>query len=252
MKKLFFVLVFMFFSACLYAADVTNGLTELFYEGNNLYKDGKYDKAIEKYETIVNRGFASGPLYYNLGNCYFKLGSLGKTILYYERARRIIPNDPELDFNYKYVMSLLKDKTEPAQINAILRIYFRFLHLLNFSKWIAAVIYLWLLFAFVSITALFVNNARRFFRYLRLVIIIAFAACLINVIYLHVNLSSPEAVILSKDAIARYGPGEGEVEAFALHEGTKLRINDLKSDWAQIQLPDGKSGWLPSNSIEKI
>ena len=43
-----------------------------FYQASQLYKNGAYGEAIAKYESILEAGKASGPLYYNLGNCYLE------------------------------------------------------------------------------------------------------------------------------------------------------------------------------------
>ena len=56
-----------------------------FKTANQFYKEGKYLEAIKAYEEIVDDGgLESGAIYYNLGNSYFRLRNLGKTILNYE------------------------------------------------------------------------------------------------------------------------------------------------------------------------
>ena len=54
----------------------------------------------------------NGHLYYNLGNAYFRLKLLGHAILYYERARVLIPGDDDLDYNLRYVRQQTKDMVE--------------------------------------------------------------------------------------------------------------------------------------------
>ncbi|HOU37252.1 MAG TPA: hypothetical protein PK562_08315, partial [Candidatus Omnitrophota bacterium] len=39
-----------------------------FQDANLLYKNNKYDEAVLAYEKILEGGFESGVLYYNLGN----------------------------------------------------------------------------------------------------------------------------------------------------------------------------------------
>ena len=66
------------------------------------YRAEDYDKAAAAYEEVLRGGKESGALYYNLGNSYFKKGSLGKAVLNYERARRLVPRDGDLNFNLEY------------------------------------------------------------------------------------------------------------------------------------------------------
>ena len=59
-----------------------------FERGNELYKSERYEEAIREYEQVLALGYESPELYYNLGNCYYRLERIGKAILYLERARQ--------------------------------------------------------------------------------------------------------------------------------------------------------------------
>ncbi|MFH1244966.1 MAG: tetratricopeptide repeat protein, partial [Candidatus Omnitrophota bacterium] len=76
----------------LYRSD-TGPAGALFSQGNGYYAQEKFDQAITAYEQELSLGRESGPLYYNLGNAYFKSGQLGRAILNYLRAERLIPAD---------------------------------------------------------------------------------------------------------------------------------------------------------------
>ncbi|HDI51048.1 MAG TPA: tetratricopeptide repeat protein, partial [Bacteroidetes bacterium] len=60
----------------------------LFQQGNEFYKAGDYEKAARAYEQILQMGYESAAIYYNLGNAYFKLHQNSRAILNYERALR--------------------------------------------------------------------------------------------------------------------------------------------------------------------
>lgn len=251
MRKLLFIIIIFGFTASLYAA-VPDRITNLFYTGNTLYEQDRYKEAIEKYEEIIKAGYSSGPLYYNLGNCYFKLGQLGKTILYYERAKQFIPKDPELNFNLNYVKSLLEDKIEAPYRNWLQRKLYSMVYFFNLSTWIGFTVIVWSIFIISGIIAVLAIGFRKGFKYIGIIsavlLIIGFSSTLI----LYSESSSPQAIILSKEIPVRYGPGEGEVEAFLLHEGTKVTIKKHQEEWIQVQLSDGKTGWLPQHAVEKI
>ncbi|GAH77672.1 unnamed protein product, partial [marine sediment metagenome] len=74
---------------------------ELFRKGNALYKEGKYEDAIEQYRKIIDGGILNGNLFYNLGNAYFRKGKIGYAILYYEKALKFLPRDRELNENLR-------------------------------------------------------------------------------------------------------------------------------------------------------
>jgi tetratricopeptide (TPR) repeat protein len=79
-----------------------NKLQSQFYQANDFYEKGQFQSAVDSYQKLLESGYESGNLYYNLGNAYFKLGNKGQAILYYEKARRLIPSDADLKANLAY------------------------------------------------------------------------------------------------------------------------------------------------------
>ena len=45
---------------------------------------------------------------------------------------------------------------------------------------------------------------------------------------------------------------EASKDLFILHEGTKVKIIDQVGSWNNIELADGRQGWIPSGDIETI
>ena len=82
-------------------------------EAETAYRAGDYTKAAEVYQTIIHRGLTAGEIYYDLGNCYYKIGSYGRAILNYERACRFLGPDPDLEINLKLANMNVPDRIEP-------------------------------------------------------------------------------------------------------------------------------------------
>ncbi len=55
--------------------------SEILLQGNDHYQEGRFQEALSAFESILESGFESPDLYYNLGNAYFKMGDLGGSIL---------------------------------------------------------------------------------------------------------------------------------------------------------------------------
>ena len=87
-------------------------LTRAFLDGVHNYKTENYEAAIIEFSKIVDAGIRSGDLFYNLGNAYLKKRDVGYAMLWYERALKLIPDDPDLKFNHKYGLTLVKDERE--------------------------------------------------------------------------------------------------------------------------------------------
>ncbi|MCX5667292.1 MAG: hypothetical protein NTY34_03150, partial [Candidatus Omnitrophica bacterium] len=86
----------------------------LFYKANSLYEQREYEKASEEYAKILDIDAESGPLYFNIGNTFFKLGKFGYAILAYKIAQRLMPGDSDLKSNLAYAESLTEDSALQA------------------------------------------------------------------------------------------------------------------------------------------
>jgi hypothetical protein len=245
------IFLFCFFNPAAFP-DTKHEFLNLFYSANGLYEKGKYEEAANEYNKILEMGLQSGPLYYNLGNTYFKLGMLGKTILFYEKAKRQNPRDPELRFNYNYVQSLLKDKIETEKKGWVLRNIEKLSEFMTLGRWLGWAVSLWIVLIGLIISAILFPKTKRLVKYVEIIVAV-FLLVVVICVFVNYNVySSPSAVVLPKEVIVRYGPGEDEVEAFLLHEGTKVEVLREEGEWRQIRLPDEKTGWLSKDTISMI
>ena len=62
----------------------------LFNNANELYANEKYEQAIILYDSIINQETESPEVYYNLGNCYYKLQDWANAIWHYEKSLKLI------------------------------------------------------------------------------------------------------------------------------------------------------------------
>src|SRR5690554_7303899 len=106
MKQIIYSVLFIFSSVC-FAQN-----TSLFDQGNALYNDGEYEQAILKYETILENGEHSAPLYFNLANSHYKLNHIAPSIYYYEKALILAPNDKEILNNIAFARNMTIDAIE--------------------------------------------------------------------------------------------------------------------------------------------
>lgn len=81
------------------AAAQPDSLVKRFETANAAYERGRYARALSQYRGILRSGYASGALYYNLGNTYVRLDKLGQGIRHYEKALRVRPEDPRIQHN---------------------------------------------------------------------------------------------------------------------------------------------------------
>jgi tetratricopeptide (TPR) repeat protein len=77
----------------------------IFMDGTAAYAKGDFPAAVEAFASLADKGVENGRLFYNLGNAYLKNGDLGHAMLWYERALKRTPDDPDLRFLMRFVMS---------------------------------------------------------------------------------------------------------------------------------------------------
>ena len=105
-------------------------------KANELYKLEKYENAIEVYNEIIKSNNNNPELFYNLGNCYFRLDEIGKSILYYEKALKLNPSDEDIKFNLKIANLKTIDKFNTKEQLEIVTFYENFISIFHSNTWL--------------------------------------------------------------------------------------------------------------------
>lgn len=234
---------------CFASEDVNPAVA--FYRGNNYYEQAKYDEAIAEYQMVLNAGYESGNLYYNLANAYFKKGLLGEAILNYKRAERLIPYDVDLKANLGYARSAVQQPVVQVA-NLFVRLLANVVGGFSADSLTVFLAILYIIIFACATGLLFIKAGQRPLRVLLLlscaVFIIAAAGFFIKIN----QISQPWAVVLDREAAARYEPFDSATAYFEVFQGQEVLLVKKKGDWAFVKRPDGKAGWVKSASIEKI
>lgn len=248
MKLLLLTLSFM---TALWAAPAD----DLFVQGNRDYQAGLYQPALDKYSQIAKLGQESSALYFNMGNCYYKLQDLGRAILFYERALRLNPGDEDIQTNLGIAQLATPDKIERQPDFVLARLVRAYGHLLPAGLQVGLVIGFYL--ALMASLILWVLTRGRL-----LGTWAARAGVLMAVLLLLIGASLAgrwseersrrEAVILAQKVEVMSSPGAQAVEVFSLHAGAKVALDRSSGDWVEIILPDRKSGWVKRQALEAI
>lgn len=239
----------LFFLFILRSVMVYADTQDSFHRANTYYSDGKYDEAVKAYEEALEEGLESGNLYYNLGNSFFKKGELGRAILNYEKALRLIPRDSDLRSNYEYARSLIKGsavEVRPCWYRAVFRGVF--------SLWTIDELAVWLMVIFTLILAVVLaGSCIPAFRKHRLVILpvpaVVFIFSLIALLE-KTALPAREAIITVEKTDARFEPFDSATAHFTLYEGSKAVIISSNGSWRKVERADKKRGWVKSSDLE--
>ncbi len=245
-------LIFVFFQTNTNAFD---RLKDMMIKGNEAYQNKEYEKAIENYNTILNENYVSTALYFNLGNSYYRIGKLGRAILYYEKALKLSPDDENTIYNLSIAKAHTKDKIKEVPELFITKWWNSFLTILPASGWTIVVLSAYFILLFMIAAWVFTKNSSvkqfAFFggsaAFVVFIITITLLVSAIN----HEN-SNKYGILMQQITTAKVSPDEGSSDAFVMHEGVKFQLEDELDGWSEVKLPDGKVGWIQQISFEEI
>lgn len=212
-----------------------------------------FTEAADRFQLLVDAGVRNGRLFYNLGNASLQAGRLGRAIVNYRRAEKLLPGDGRVEANLRVARELRRNQIAAGGEQALLRALF-FWHYgwtprTRFALGLAAYVLFWLMLA----ARLWAPRFRWRFALLPVLAVwLALGASL--AVEAWGGDSRREGVIVVDDVVARKGNGEGFDPQFEqkLHQGVEFRLREQHGDWLFIELPDGKSGWIRAREAELV
>ncbi|MDN3514273.1 MAG: hypothetical protein NG747_07725 [Candidatus Brocadia sp.] len=213
----------------------------------------KLKDASLQYETILAHGFKNGQIYYNLGNTYYRQGELGKAILNYHRAGRLLPRNADLDANLRLAKGAAEDRGLSTEIPVVIQRIFFWFFLMNQNELLTLAVSLYVL----TMIVLFFFIIRKY-AWLKRVLMGLSAALFIVLISLGGKVYTEQGVnrgvVITTKCEVRYGPGEEYEPKFEVHNGAECVIEDEKNDWYRVYVKVGikQGGDSKATAGEKV
>lgn len=249
MKK---ILVLLLFVSQVLASQSTE---VLFKKANEQYRLEQYSDAIKTYNQIADLGLISSEMYYNLGNCFYKLNQVAPAIYNYEKALLINSLNEDARNNLVFAKRLTIDNIEELPKSIFQKINNSVIKKLSYNEWaIFSIIFsflgssLFLLFYF-SYTP---TKKRLFF----VTSILSFFLLIVTSVFTikehSFAQSNIEAIIFVEESDVKNAPTDNSDDIFKLHEGTKVNVLDTVDNWKKIKIADGKTGWIRADQIKLL
>lgn len=225
-------------------------------EADSAYVQEDYATAAQFYQMMIDSCGGSAQLYYNLGNCYYRQDSIARAILNYERARLLDPSDDDIRFNLEMARAKTVDRVMPANEMFFVSLFHRLV--LSFSlqtwSWLGLLTFLLMLAAIAAYFFLPTLSGKKIgFTVAIVALLISLFANLAAYQQLHHMEDRDNAVIMSSSVVVKSTPSQAGTDLFILHEGTRVEIkDDTMNDWVEVQVSDGKAGWISRSDIEII
>ena len=240
-----------------FAAQAQNNYPDsLWNAGVQAYTEGNYELALQDWEDVRSTGLMSRELYYNLGNAYFKTGEIAPAILWYERALRLDPSDADVRYNLEFARSQTQDK-----IDEVPEIFFEqwghaMCYLLPSDTWaVLCIVFFALTVALVLLFLLGRTSGQRRLGFFAA--IVTFIIALLGWDFAQWQKTEAErqdmAIVMRPVSSVKSSPSQDSAkDLFILHEGTRVKILDNVGGFANIELSDGRQGWISGGEIEVI
>lgn len=225
-------------------------------DADALYEKGDYEEAAAAYESLLKVEGLAAEVYYNLGNCYYKLDKIPFAVLNYERALLLDPGDGDIRANLALARGKTVDKVVPPSEMFFVTWWRDLTNCMSMDSWTIVGFSAFILMLIGILVYRFVPQllARKIGFYsamflFALVIIANFAAFSQHRDLTHRN----TAVILAPSVVVKSSPSDRSTDLFLIHEGSKVEIldNSMK-EWMEVKFEEGKQGWIPVNVAEII
>ncbi|MFQ5607054.1 MAG: hypothetical protein ACE5GA_03835 [Candidatus Zixiibacteriota bacterium] len=225
----------------------------LFEDGNTSYDSAQYIEAIGSYHKILDAGWESADLYFNLGNAYFESGDLGHSLLNYLRAKRLDPADEDINDNLEFARSFVAVQMEGVRLNPLSD----FLHSstegwpLERWGWLST---LSLVALSLAAIALIFDLARA--GVLRLVIIsltlvFVILASLTTFKYRSEFAADRAVVVIPNLPVTDRPSVDGDLE-FTVAAGLEIEILDSSNGYYLALFENKRRGWLSADAVERL
>jgi len=244
MKKYISLLIVVFFATQTFAS---------FEQGNAHFVAGEYREAIQSYMVVVESGMVSAELYFNLGNAFFRTGDIPRAILFYERAKRLSPKDDDILLNLGIANTRIADRFEVMPDVFFVYWWKTFSGIFSRDGW--AIIFLVLIFMGVLSLAwyflAFMYSRKKLAFYTFVLLFVFSGITLGSAIQQHREQTHRAGIIMTNRVEVSSTPQISRPQ-FSIHAGTKVDILEQLGNYYRIRIPDGNSGWISKNDLEKI
>lgn len=226
--------------------------------------EADFNEAIRLYHQAMDRDGTSAAIYYNLGNAYYRVDSLAKAIICYERALRLDPTDKDIQANLDFVNSKIIDaQTTDGMTNILVE---KSRQMFSSNGWAIVSLIIFIGVLLLAAGYIFSRNVQR----RKLYFFTGLVLLGIDILSIIITLSTASVASRHDEAIVTVSstqlstspstPLDESQKAMLLHEGSKVKIirelstpNDPKvKKWIEVEAAGDNRAWIDAEAIEVI
>ena len=215
------------------------------------YKNGQYDLAIQEFESILLDNWDSPELYYNLGNAFYRSGIIAGAVWAFESCLKLSPTHEDAKYNLRLANLKVIDRMDLPEPPIYLKLYLSIKEQFTPSTWINISLFIFLIFAIVM-TASQMTSSSILKNIRGSIIVVFFVSLFLTIHSIWTDNSLSLGVIYATKVEAHSEPNMYSTRLFEVHEGLRVSISHTADKWVEIELLDGKTGWIENNQIRLI
>jgi tetratricopeptide (TPR) repeat protein len=233
-----------------------------FKDANSHYATGEYEMALKLYQRLADDENVHNPvLYLNLGNAYYRTGSMGHAIHSYRRGtllgssdRRVLEN---LEQNIDVTRAQLSDRYRTGSENRQFifedanGMLFTITHVIDRGMLTTLFLVFWLMFC----GSLILRRMKPHMAGINVsAITVGIASLLFGVMLWGQSISSDDAtlgVVVASDISLQEAP-HSEANGQDIPEGMEVKVLDRDEDWTHVELANGREGFVPTLAIAEL
>ena len=212
------------------------------------HKDPKTAEAI--YKSQLNPNAPDPAWLYNIGNCKVQEGDLPEALLYYERARRLSPDDSDILENLNFVRRKLL-LPEVGKSNTPLDSLENFRDNFRPDTWMLIIAITWSI-CWLSLAMRRLVSRRKWISSLVISFILLICSILAYISQQNSTYNSNYAIVVRRAVPVYVLPSAESGDAgFKLRAGEEVKIEEERHNWLRIR-QEHSEGWVHSDTVKRV
>ena len=214
-------------------------------QANKLYKQNKYTEALEAY-SVINKNKNTPMLFYNMGNCAYKIGDYVQAIIYWSKAKKgaLLSQLGDIEHN----IALAYDKLGASQNITFWSKTKDFVAIFSLLTLQILFLFLWFLcFVLFYISKKVGGIKIRIILWVNIFLSFIFGVALF---VKHKAINYPDAIVKTESVLFA-GPNTQYHHMGKLSVADKVTVQKSYKKWYKVN-SEGVVGWMLSENIEVI
>jgi tetratricopeptide (TPR) repeat protein len=221
-------------------------------KANHQYNIKNYDSALVLYQRIA-KITPSKTAYSSIAATYFRKSDYANSILYYEKALKMAPNDKTIQLNINITRARLVGDCYIMPDFVLVHWAKLISGSLPLTLWLILMIGLFVLFGVLFFLYFFSNKNKQLLFYLSLsCLILGIISFSFGKVRQNIQNDTSYAIVMKSNTAMRQTKNNSSKAIVILYKGQKIKILDKEDNWIKVRTEDRKEGFILDQDYKRI